>query len=129
MPRVCGVEIPKEKRTDIALRYIYGLGPTTANQVLAETKVDPAKRAKDLTDDEVSRLTTTIQKRFKVEGDLRREISGNIKRLMDIGAYRGMRHKKGLPTRRQRTRTNARTRKGPKRNQAAQLKRAAAPAK
>ena len=129
MPRVCGVEIPKEKRTDVALRYIYGLGPTTADQVLAETRIDPAKRARDLTDDEVSRLTTTIQKRFKVEGDLRREVAGNIKRLMDIGSYRGMRHKKGLPTRGQRTRTNARTRKGPKRNAPTALKKSTAAVK
>ena len=126
MPRIVGVEVPKDKRIEIALTYLYGIGRSTSNQVLKELSISPDKRAKDLTDEEVSRLTVTIQKNYKVEGDLRRDLSANIKRLMDIGSYRGMRHKKGLPARGQRTRTNARTRKGPKRNQAAQLRKAAA---
>ena len=114
MPRVVGVEIPKEKRTDVALTYLFGVGPSTARRVLTATQIDPAKRAKDLTDEEVSKLTQAIQASAKVEGDLRREVSGNIKRLIDIGSYRGLRHKKGLPVRGQRTRTNARSRKGPR---------------
>ena len=114
MPRIVGVEVPKEKRTEIALTYIFGIGRSAARKVLTATSVDPNKRAKDLTDEEVSRLTQAIQASYKVEGDLRREISGNIKRLIDIGSYRGLRHKKGLPVRGQQTRTNARTRKGPR---------------
>ena len=127
MPRICGVEVPKEKRVEIALMYLYGIGRSTSNRVLTELQISPDKRAKELTEEEVGRLTATIQKNYKVEGDLRRDISANIKRLMDIGAYRGMRHKKGLPTRGQRTRTNARTRKGPKRNMASALIRKTAP--
>ncbi len=114
MPRIVGIEVPKEKRTEVALTYIFGVGKATAHKVLASTKVDPAKRAKDLTDEEVSRLTQAIQASAKVEGDLRRDVSGNIKRLIDIGSYRGLRHKKGLPVRGQRSRTNARSRKGPR---------------
>jgi small subunit ribosomal protein S13 len=115
VPRLVGVEIPKEKRIDVALRYLYGVGPFLANKILQETKILPEKRAKDLSEDEVSKLTMAIQKLdFKVEGDLRREVSQNIKRLIDIQSWRGMRHKKGLPVRGQRSRTNARTRKGPK---------------
>lgn len=114
MPRILGVDVPKEKRTEIALTYIYGIGRTLSNKVLSAVGVDPNKRAKDLSDEEVAKIASYIQKEFRVEGDLRREISGNIKRLIDIGAYRGMRHKKGLPVRGQRTRTNARTRKGPR---------------
>ena len=132
MPRICGVEVPKDKRVEIALMYLYGIGRRTANQVLTETQISPDKRAKDLTEEEVGKLTVTIQKNYKVEGDLRRDIAANIKRLMDIGAYRGLRHKKGLPSRGQRTRTNARTRKGPRRNQPTLLRRTAtapAPAK
>ena len=121
MPRIIGVDIPREKRVDVALTYLYGVGKTLSKKVLAEAKVDPAKRAKDLTEGEVSALTTIIQKTTKVEGDLRREIQMNIKRLMDIGCYRGFRHRRGLPMRGQRTRTNARTRKGP-RKAAASLK-------
>ena len=129
MPRIVGVEVPKEKRIVVSLTYLYGIGPATSAQVLQELQISPDKRAKDLTEDEVSRLTITIQKNYKVEGDLRRDVSANIKRLMDIGAYRGLRHKKGLPTRGQRTRTNARTRKGPKRNMASIVRKpAAAPA-
>lgn len=116
MPRIIGVDIPKDKRIDISLRYLYGIGPTSSAKILKEAGIDLAKRAKDLTEEEVSRITAVIQKTYRVEGDLRREISQNIKRLMDIGTYRGYRHKKSLPVRGQRTRTNARTRKGPRKN-------------
>ena len=114
MPRIIGVEIPKEKRIAVSLTYIFGVGHETARRVLTTTQISPEKRAKDLTDEEVSKLTHTIQAIAKVEGDLRREVSGNIKRLIDIGSYRGLRHKKGLPVRGQRTRTNSRGRKGPR---------------
>ena len=114
MPRIVGVEVPKEKRIEIALTYLFGVGRPLARKVLGMTSVDMNKRAKDLTDEEISRLTQAIQANYKVEGDLRREISGNIKRLIDIGSYRGLRHKRGLPVRGQRTRTNARSRKGPR---------------
>ena len=114
MPRIVGVEVPKEKRIEVALTYIFGVGQPTAHTVLTAAQVDPNKRAKDLTDEETSRLSQAIQASHKVEGDLRREVSGNIKRLIDIGSYRGLRHKKGLPVRGQRTRTNARSRKGPR---------------
>ncbi len=114
MPRIAWVEVPKEKRIEIALMYIYGVGRSSARKMLAATQVDPSKRAKDLTDEEISRLTQAIQASAKVEGDLRRDVSANIKRLIDIGSYRGYRHKKGLPVRGQQTRTNARTRKGPR---------------
>lgn len=114
MPRILGVDIPKEKRIEIALTYLYGIGRALSNKILAQTQISPDKRAKDLTEEEISHLTSTIQKLgLKVEGDLRREIAGNIKRLIDIGSWRGLRHRKGLPVRGQRTRTNARTRKGP----------------
>ena len=117
MPRIIGVDIPKEKRIEIALCYLYGVGRFVSNKMLKEAGIDPNKRAKDLTEDEVSRITNIVQKGgYKIEGDLRRDISQNIKRLMDIGSYRGSRHKKGLPVRGQRTRTNARTRKGPRRS-------------
>jgi len=113
MPRIIGVDIPKEKRIEISLTYLYGIVRVLSNVVLKEAGIDPNKRAKDLTEEEVSRITNILQKgSLKVEGDLRRDISQNIKRLMDIGSWRGMRHKKGLPVRGQRTRTNARTRKG-----------------
>ena len=114
MPRIMGVDIPKEKRIETSLTYLFGVGDITSRKVLAATSIDPNKRAKDLTDDEVAKLTQAIQSTTKIEGDLRREISGNIKRLIDIGSYRGQRHKKGLPVRGQRTRTNARSRKGPR---------------
>ena len=114
MPRIVGVDVPKEKRTEVALTYLFGVGLSTSRKVLSATGVDPNKRAKDLTDQETAQLTQAIQSTTKVEGDLRREISGNIKRLIDIGSYRGLRHKKGLPVRGQRTRTNARSRKGPR---------------
>jgi len=116
VPRILGVDLPKAKRIDVALCYLYGVGHFLSAQLLKEAGIEPSKRAKDLTEEEVSRITNTLQKSsFKFEGDLRRDIAQNIKRLMDIGSYRGMRHKKGLPARGQRTRTNARTRKGPRR--------------
>ena len=116
MPRIIGVDIPKEKRIEIALTYLYGIGRALSNVVLKEAGINPDKRAKDLSEEEVSRITAILQKgSLRIEGDLRRDISQNIKRLMDIGSWRGMRHKKGLPVRGQRTRTNARTRKGKKR--------------
>ena len=114
MPRIVGVELPKDKRTDVALTYIYGVGPALSKRILGETQIDPAKRAKDLTDEEIAKLTQVMQAGYKVEGDLRREISANVRRLIDIGSYRGLRHKRGLPVRGQRTRTNARSRKGPR---------------
>ena len=115
MPRIIGIDIPKEKKVEIALTYIYGIGRARSNEILKEAGIDPAKRAKDLDDKEVTTITHIIQERFQVEGDLRRLSTGNIKRLMSIGTYRGLRHKKNLPARGQRTKTNARTRKGPKR--------------
>ncbi len=125
MPRILGVDIPKEKRIEIALTYLFGVGRPLSNQILKEAGVSPDKRAKDLTEAEILHITGIIQKaNYKVEGDLRREISQNIKRLMDIGSWRGMRHKKGLPVRGQRTRTNARTRKGPRRSNMSAVKKA-----
>ena len=114
MPRIVGVEVPKEKRIEVALTYLFGIGRPASRKVLLATQIDVNKRAKDLTDEEVSRLTQAVQAGYKVEGDLRRAVAGNIKRLIDIGSYRGLRHKKGLPVRGQRSRTNARTRKGPR---------------
>ncbi|MCM8795093.1 MAG: 30S ribosomal protein S13 [Candidatus Omnitrophica bacterium] len=115
MPRILGVDIPKEKRIEIALTYLYGVGRFLSNKILNDAGIDPNKRAKDLSEEEISRITAAIQQGgYKLEGDLRREISQNIKRLIDIGSWRGLRHKKGLPVRGQRTRTNARTRKGPR---------------
>ena len=114
MPRICGVDIPKEKRVEIALTYIYGIGRTLSNKVLKATGISPDARAKDLSKEDVAKLATYISSTYKVEGDLRREAAQNIKRLIDIGTYRGLRHKKGLPVRGQRTNTNARTRKGPR---------------
>ena len=110
MPRIVGVDIPKEKRIEIALGYIYGIGRSLSNKILKISNISPDKRAKDLTEEEVARLSSVIQKDYKVEGDLRREISANIKRFIDIGSYRGLRHRRGLPVRGQRTKTNARTR-------------------
>lgn len=109
-----GIDLPKEKRIEIALTYLFGIGRSRAKALLRDTQVDSNKRAKDLTDEETAKLAQLIQSRYKVEGDLRREISGHIKRLVDIGSYRGTRHKRGLPARGQRTKTNARTRKGPR---------------
>lgn len=117
MPRILGVDIPKEKRIDIALTYLYGVGRYLSNIILKEAGISPDKRAKDLTEEDVSHIANTIQKLgYRIEGDLRRDISQNIKRLVDIGSWRGMRHKRGLPVRGQRTRTNARTRKGPRKH-------------
>ncbi len=114
MARIAGVDLPRDKRVEIGLTYIYGIGLTTSKKLLARTGIDPATRVRDLTDDEVNRLRDIIEKEMVVEGDLRREVNMNIKRLMDIGCYRGLRHRRGLPVRGQRTRTNARTRKGPR---------------
>ncbi len=114
MARIAGVDLPREKRIEISLQYIFGIGKTTARLVLERAQVSATTRTKDLTDDEVRRIRETIEQNLKVEGDLRREVSMNIKRLMDLGCYRGLRHRKGLPVRGQRTHTNARTRKGPK---------------
>lgn len=124
MPRILGVDIPKQKRIEISLTYLFGVGRALSNKILQEAQVDINKRAKDLTEEEVVRITGVLQKGYKVEGDLRREISQNIKRLADIGSWRGMRHKKGLPVRGQRTRTNARTRKGPRKGGMAVIKKA-----
>ena len=115
MARISGVDLPREKRVEIGLTYIYGIGRTSANRILAEAGVNPDTRVKDLTDDEVKKLAAVIADTQLVEGDLRREIAMNIKRLQEIGCYRGIRHRKGLPVRGQKTKTNARTRKGPKR--------------
>ena len=115
MARVVGVDLPREKRVEAGLQAIYGIGLTRAKAVLAKAGVPPDTRVRDLTDEEVSRLSTVVQNDYKVEGDLRREVTGNIKRLMDINSYRGLRHKRGLPVRGQRSHTNARTRKGPRR--------------
>jgi small subunit ribosomal protein S13 len=114
MARVAGVDLPREKRGEVAITYIYGIGRSMANRILAKASIDPAKRVKSWSDDETARVRDLIEREVKVEGDLRREISMNVKRLMDIGAYRGIRHRKGLPVRGQRTHTNARTRKGPR---------------
>ncbi|MBI5150634.1 MAG: 30S ribosomal protein S13 [Candidatus Omnitrophica bacterium] len=130
MPRIMGVDIPKEKKIVAALPYLYGIGPARAREVLKQTSIDGNRRAKDLSDEEISKLTAVIQSNYVIEGDLRREVGQNIKMLMDIGAYRGVRHRKGLPVRGQRTKTNARTRKGRKPIVAAMQKpAAAAPAK
>jgi small subunit ribosomal protein S13 len=115
MARIAGVDLPREKRIEISLQYIYGIGKTTAKKICEKAEVSAITRTKDLTDDEVRRIREAIEQSYKVEGDLRRETSLNIKRLMDLGCYRGLRHRKGLPVRGQRTHTNARTRKGPKR--------------
>ncbi len=122
MPRIVGVDIPKEKKIYVSLGYIYGLGQSSALKILKQAGINPDVRAKNLTEDEVSRLATIIQKEYRTEGILRREIGSHIKRLMDIQSYRGIRHKRGLPVRGQRTRTNARTRKGPKKTIGAQRK-------
>ena len=126
MARIAGVDLPAEKRIEISLQYIYGIGKTTAKAICEKAGVDPAKRTKDLNDDEVRHIRETIEANLQVEGDLRRETSMNIKRLMDLGCYRGLRHRKGLPVRGQRTHTHARSRKGPKRGLVRKV--AAAPA-
>ncbi len=122
MARIAGVDLPREKRTEIALTYIFGIGRTSSLRILAATGVPGATRVRDLTEEEVIRLRDEIEKNHRVEGDLRREIAQNIKRLVEINCYRGMRHRRGLPCRGQRTRTNARTRKGPKRTVGAKRK-------
>lgn len=114
MARIAGVDLPRDKRVEIALTYIYGIGLSRARQTLRETGVDPETRVRDLTDDEVVRIRRYIDQNFRVEGDLRREVAQNIKRKMEIGCYQGLRHRRGLPVRGQRTHTNARTRKGPR---------------
>ena len=115
MARISGVDLPREKRVEIGLTYIYGIGRVSSNRILAQAEVNPDTRVRDLTDDEVKRIATIIDETMMVEGDLKREIALNIKRLQEIGCYRGVRHRKGLPVRGQKTKTNARTRKGPKR--------------
>ncbi len=114
MPRVAGVDIPNEKPTFISLRYLYGIGPTTARQICEKLSIDPQVRAKSLTEDQLSRINVLLENEFIIEGQLRRQIQQNIARLKDIGCYRGSRHRRGLPVRGQRTKTNARTRKGPR---------------
>jgi small subunit ribosomal protein S13 len=122
MPRIVGIELPKEKRIDVALTYIHGIGQSMARLILKHTNIAGGVKAKSLTEDEVSRISTYIQREVKHEGNLRRELALNIKRLMDIGSYRGSRHKKGLPVRGQRTNTNSRTRKGPRKTVGAKKK-------
>jgi small subunit ribosomal protein S13 len=122
MARIAGINIPLNKRVEIGLTYIYGIGRPTSNEILAELGIEPDRKVRDLTDDEVSKLRDIIDRDYVVEGDLRRERSQNIKRLMEIGCYRGIRHRRGLPVRGQNTKTNARTRKGPKRTVAGKKK-------
>jgi small subunit ribosomal protein S13 len=128
MARVAGVDLPREKRGEVAITYIYGVGRSTALRVLRTANIDPNKRVKAWSEDEVGRIREIIERELTVEGDLRRELSMNVKRLMDIGAYRGIRHRRGLPVRGQRTHTNARTRKGPRRGVMVKKKPTAAPA-
>ncbi len=115
MARIAGVDLPRDKRVEVALTYVYGIGRSSAKKILGQAAVDPSTRVRDLTEEEITRIRELIDRGYKVEGDLRREISLNIKRLIEIGSYRGLRHRRGLPVRGQRTRTNARTRKGPRR--------------
>src|SRR3984885_14652357 len=123
MARIAGIDLPREKRVEIALTYIYGIGPTTSKRLLERSGIDPSLRVKNMSEDDEKRLRDAIDAlQLRVEGDLRREVQGNIKRLMDIGCYRGVRHRRGLPVRGQRTKTNARTRKGPKRTVAGKKK-------
>ena len=116
MARIAGVDLPKEKRVEIGLRYLFGIGPTTARQILKKTGVNPGTRVNALSEEDIAKLRAVIESEYKVEGALRAEISQNIKRLVDIGSYRGLRHRRGLPVRWQRTKTNARTRKGPRKS-------------
>jgi small subunit ribosomal protein S13 len=113
--RIAGIDLPKTKRIEVALTYIYGIGRSSARQILAEAGLDFDRKAGELNDDELQQLRVIIDNKYRIEGDLRREVLGNVKRLMDLGCYRGLRHRRGLPARGQRTRTNARTRKGPRR--------------
>jgi len=123
--RISGVDIPRDKRVEVSLTYIFGIGPATARKILARTRVSPDTRVKNLTEEEVGRLREVIDREVKVEGDLRREVNLNIKRLIEIGSYRGLRHRRGLPAHGQRTRTNARTKRGPRRTVAGRKKAAA----
>ena len=116
MARIAGIDLPKDKRIEIALTYIFGIGPSTARKILEQAGVDPNVRSKDLTEEAIVKIRTILERDFTVEGDLRRDVAMHIKRLMDIGSYRGLRHRKGLPVRGQRSKTNARTRKGPKKS-------------
>jgi small subunit ribosomal protein S13 len=120
--RIAGVDLPREKRLEVALTYVYGIGQPSSKKILAEAKVSPDIRVKDMTEEEVARVRSVLEGQYTVEGDLKREISTNIKRLMDIGTYRGLRHRRSLPVRGQRTSTNARTRKGPRRTVGAKRK-------
>lgn len=122
MARIAGVDLPREKRIEVALTYIFGIGRSRSNEILRTTGINPDTRVRDLTDDEIARLRETIDRNYKVEGDLRRQVALDIKRLIEIGCYRGYRHRRGLPVRGQRTKTNARTRKGPKRTVAGKRK-------
>ena len=115
MARIAGVDVPREKRVEVALTYIFGIGLPTSQKIIAQTNINPDTRVRDLTDEQVNRLRDLIDRRYKVEGDLRREVALNIKRLIEIGSYRGLRHRRNLPVRGQRTKTNARARRGPKR--------------
>lgn len=124
MPRIAGVDLPRDKRIDIGLSYIFGIGRKTAIKILSKTGVEPSIRVRDLTEDDATKLRTYIDKNCKVEGDLRRDIAFDIKRLIEIGSYRGTRHRKKLPVRGQRSKTNARTRKGPRKNAIAAVKKA-----
>ncbi len=122
MARIAGIDLPRDKRIEAALPYIYGIGLSASQKILAKTQVDPETRVRDLTEDEVARIREVVDREYRVEGDLRREVQMNIKRLIDIGTYRGLRHRRGLPVRGQRTKTNARTRKGPRRTVGAKRK-------
>lgn len=115
MARIAGVDLPRDKRVEISLTYIFGIGRSSARKILAQTGINPDTRVKDLTEDEAAKLREIIDKQYQVEGELRRQVSMDIKRLMDLGCYKGIRHRRGLPVRGQKTKTNARTRKGPKR--------------
>ena len=126
MARIAGVDIPRDKRVEISLCYIYGIGLTTSRKILERTRINPDTRVKNLTEEEVNRLRELIDREYKVEGDLRREVDMNIKRLIEIGCYRGLRHRRNLPVRGQRTHTNARTRKGPRKGTVANKKKTAA---
>ncbi|HEX5480941.1 MAG TPA: 30S ribosomal protein S13 [Dehalococcoidia bacterium] len=125
MARIAGVDIPREKRVDVSLRYIYGIGPSTAGRIVAQTQVNPATKVRDLTDEEVNRIREVIDKEHTVEGDLRREVRQNVQRLIEINCYRGVRHRRGLPVHGQRTKTNARTKRGARRTVAGKRKAAA----
>ena len=122
MARIAGIDIPREKRVEVSLTYIYGIGLSTSQKILKQTSINPDTRVRDLTDDQVNRLREVIDRSFKVEGDLRREVALNIKRLIEIGSYRGLRHRRNLPVRGQRTKTNARARRGPKKTVGARKK-------